>query len=83
MILKANVNQGVLIPPSMLKEAGILSDFEYELSVKDNSIIINLLTDKEAKQLKAIDGLYGLLKDNADIIDDILEKRVNFSRDNI
>ena len=76
MIYKANINQGVTIPPSTLKEAGIIFDFEYELSVKENSIILKLLTDKQTKQLNAIDGLYGLLKDNEDIIDDILEKRV-------
>jgi len=83
MVFKANVNQGVTIPPSTLKEAGVVSDFEYELFVKDNSIILKLLTDAQTKQLKAIDGLYGLLKNDEDIITDILENRVDFSRKDI
>ena len=80
MIYKADISQGVVISPNMLKEAGITFDFEYELSVEDTTIILRLLTDKKVKQLKAIDGLCGLLKDNEDIITDILEKRVNFLR---
>jgi len=83
MILKANINQGITIPPNTLKEAGIMADFEYELFVKDDSIILKLLTDKQAKQLKAIEGLHGLLKDDEDIVDDILEERINFVREDI
>ena len=83
MIYKANIKQGVIIWPNMLKEAGITSDFEYELFVEDNSIVLKLLTDEQTKQLKALDGLCGLLKDNEDIIDDILEKRVDFLRKDI
>ena len=79
MIFKANINQGVTIPPNTLKEAGVVSDFEYELFVKEDAIILKLLTDKQTKQLKAIDGLSGLLKDDEDIIADILENRINFA----
>ena len=78
MRYKAIINQGITISPSTLKEAGVTSDFEYELSVKGNSIILKLLTDEQVKQLNAINGLCGLLKDDEDIIADILEKRVNF-----
>ena len=79
MIFKATVRQGLTILPSTLQDAGFTSDFEYELSVKDNLIILKLLTDTQTKQLEATDGLYGLLKDDEDIIADILEKRVDFT----
>ncbi|MCL1793101.1 MAG: hypothetical protein FWG34_04445 [Oscillospiraceae bacterium] len=39
---------------------------------------MKLLTDEQTKQLDAIDGLYGLLKNDEDIIADILENRVDF-----
>ena len=81
MLFKSNINQGVMIPPNILKEAGITSDFEYELSIKDSSIIVRLLTDKQTKQLEAIDGLCGLLRDDENIISDILGKRVNFLKE--
>jgi hypothetical protein len=79
MVYKADIKKGIVISPNTLKETGVKADFDYELSVENNRIILKLLTDEQTKQLDAIDGLYGLLKDDEDIIADILENRVDFT----
>jgi len=78
MVYKADINKGIVILPSTLKEAGVISDFDYELSVENNYIIVKVLTGEQTKQLHAIDGLYGLLKNDENIVADILDNRVDF-----